>query len=223
MNKTKLFLTSLPIGNFDDISMKSLNVVKEADLIIGEEFKPTIRFLKKVGLNNPKFELLNEHSTKEEILKLVEKIYHSKLVCLFSDCGLPSFEDPAKKIFPFLNKSKVTISVIPGATALTTALSICNFLTIPFSFFGFLNRDKNVRKKQIAQYLKLPHTLGFYETPYRYKSLILDFKNIKKRKIFLGLNLTKEDEFIFEGNITKLIPLLDKLPKADPVILISPI
>ncbi|MBE7411064.1 MAG: 16S rRNA methyltransferase [Leptospiraceae bacterium] len=222
MTKKKLVLVSIPIGNPLDISARTVQELNECEFVIGEEYKETSKFLKQIGIEK-KFELFNEHSTDDELFSLLEKVQNSKSVCLISDSGNPTLEDPGERFVKYAIQKNISISAIPGASALMVALSICGFSSSPFTFVGFLNRENEKRSQEIKKLLNIKHTIIFYETPYRYKKVIQEIsKHLPpKREIFLGLNLTCEDEFIFRGKIKDILPKLEKLPKSLPVIVIS--
>ena len=220
--KPCLTLVCTPIGNFSDLSERARQTIQSASLVIGEEFTNTSKLLKK--LNSPKdFELLNEHSTPEDITNLVGKIKLNSLTCLFSDGGTPLLEDPGLELVRECIKENIEIKVAPGASAFLIALLLSGFTTSPFTFIGFLPRESGERIEKMKKFLSLRHTLILYETPYRYKKAFREILPLLKKetKVFLGLNLTAEEELIFRGNCGDLLKKLDDLPKANPVLVIS--
>lgn len=217
-----LYIVSVPIGNRKDISFHAIEKLQEADLIIGEEFTETSKLLKLNGIDKDFF-LLNEHSSTEDIQDLIEKISTARLSCLVSDSGTPLIEDPGVGLVNLAIRKNIPIKIIPGATAITSALALSGFKVTPFTFVGFLDREEAKRKEQIHKYFSLQHTLVFYETPYRYKKVILEMAKFAKRdyRIFLGLNLTAENEIQFRGTLKDLAKEIDKFPKAPPVIVLE--
>lgn len=219
---TTLYLVSTPIGNFQDISLRALEVLKKSELIIGEEFKTTSKFLKEYGIQQ-NFEILNEHTKETELEVLFQKVQTLECVSLISDAGTPLLEDPGHS---FLNKciqKNITVRALPGANALISALVLSGFTISPFTFWGFLPREKEERKKALQKQLQYKHTLVWYETPYRYKTVLHDLAGVisKDKKIFLALNLTMENEIHFRGKISELLNKLDSFPKAEPVIVLN--
>jgi 16S rRNA (cytidine1402-2'-O)-methyltransferase len=217
-----LYIVSVPIGNNKDISMNAIEKLAMADLIIGEEFKETSKLLKLNGLDKS-FELLNEHSTHQDIDLLIEKVLSSRISCLISDSGTPSIEDPGEALINICIRKGVELKIIPGATALASALALSGFRVSPFTFVGFLNRDEKIRREEILKFFGYQHTLVFYETPYRYKKVIMEMARLTKRdyRIFLGLNLTADDEIQIRGTLKQIANKLENLPKAPPVIVIE--
>lgn len=217
-----LYIVSVPIGNNKDISMNAIEKLAMADLIIGEEHKETSKLLRLNGLEKP-FELLNEHSTHEDIDELVKKIIDSRITCLVSDSGTPSIEDPGEALINICLRKGVELKIIPGATALASALSLSGFKVSPFTFVGFLDRDEKRRREELIKFFSYQHTLVFYETPYRYKKVIQEMAKISKRdyRIFLGLNLTADDEIQVRGTLKEVAKKMEHLPKAPPVIVVE--
>lgn len=216
-----VYLLSIPIGNDRDLSLRALDVLSAADLIIGEEHKTTARFLKRCQLEK-KFLLYNEHSTEPDKQDLLARIEQVKISVVISDSGSPVLEDPAKNLTTSLIQRNINLHAVPGASALECALAICGFPTSPFTFAGFLPRDTAARQKNLRKLLALQHTIIVYETPYRYKKVIHDLAQVDKDcPVFIGLNLTTAQEQQIRGNAGQLVPKLDSLPKALPVIVFA--
>jgi len=217
-----LYIISLPIGNPKDISQRAIECLLDSDLVIGEEFKQTSKLLKQLG-KTQNFELLNEHTREEEIFLLLQKVKTSRLTSLVCDVGTPLLEDPGLKLIQLCIQNQIPIKAIPGANALLTALVLSGMPITPFTFFGFLPQETEKRKLAIQKALSLKHTLVFYETPYRYKKFIYEFEKYlsKDTIVFLGLNLTAEEEFQFHGNFGTLLSIVNQLPKAPPVFIVG--
>ncbi|MDX1957455.1 MAG: SAM-dependent methyltransferase [Leptospiraceae bacterium] len=217
-----LFLVSIPIGNPKDLSIRAKEIIQSSELIIGEEWKTTSKFLKSISVDK-EFELLNEHSTFEDINSIAEKIAEKEISCLFSDAGTPLLSDPGLALTKILLSKKIHIKAIPGPSAFLLALVLSGFQTAPFSFLGFLPREEEELNVELKRIKNLKHTLVFYETPYRYKKLIsiLAKHFSKDTKIFLGLDLTTENEIQWRGTIFELNKILEELPKSPPVIVIE--
>lgn len=221
MIEPRVYLVSVPIGNHGDISSRAVEMLQSCDLLIAEEHKPAYRLLNAIGIKR-EYELLNEHSRRDDIDELMDKIRNSRLTCVISDAGTPVLEDPGSDLVSRILQEKIYLGVVPGADAVTSALVLSGFPVVPYTFFGFLNVDKNIRKKEIHNILSCGHTAVLYETPYRYKALLKELHAQKKNlDIFLALDLTTEQEFQFRGKIGNLVKILDKLPKAPPVIVLD--
>jgi 16S rRNA (cytidine1402-2'-O)-methyltransferase len=215
-----LYIVPTPIGNKDDITNHAVNTLRNSSLIIGEEFKATSKLLKSLSISRD-FELLNEHSTETDIYELFQKIQKTGVTSLVSDVGTPLIEDPGFLLVQMCIREGIKIKSLPGPSAFLVGLTLSGFSTVPFSFLGFLPIEWEAKKKIFQKYLSLKTTIVFYETPYRYKKTIQELSTImdKNRKVFLGLDLTSENEFIFRGSLRELMECIDKFPKAPPVII----
>ncbi|HMV42891.1 MAG TPA: SAM-dependent methyltransferase [Leptospiraceae bacterium] len=217
-----LYIISVPIGNDRDIAMNAIEKLQQADLIIGEEFKETSKLLKLNGIDR-EFELLNEHSDDVEMQRLLDLMLSKNLTCLISDAGTPGIEDPGSGLVNLAVRNGMEVKIVPGPSAITCALALCGFRISPFTFIGFLNREDEKRRLEIIKYLGYGHTLVLYETPYRYKKVIREIAKYAKKnyRIFLGLNLTAEDEIQYRGTLKEILPHLEGFPKSPPVIVIE--
>ncbi|HNI89702.1 MAG TPA: SAM-dependent methyltransferase [Leptospiraceae bacterium] len=217
-----LYIISVPIGNDREIAMNAIEKLQQADLIIGEEFKETSKLLKLNGIDR-EFELLNEHSDDVEMQRLLDLMLSKNLTCLISDAGTPGIEDPGSGLVNLAVRNGMEVKIVPGPSAITCALALCGFRISPFTFIGFLNREDEKRRLEIIKYLGYGHTLVLYETPYRYKKVIREIAKYAKKnyRIFLGLNLTAEDEIQYRGTLKEILPHLEGFPKSPPVIVIE--
>lgn len=217
-----LYIISVPIGNERDIAMNAIEKLQQADLIIGEEFKETSKLLKLNGIDK-EFELLNEHSDDTEMQRLLDLMLTKYMTCLISDAGTPGIEDPGSGLVNLAVRNGMEVKIVPGPSAITCALALCGFRISPFTFVGFLNREEEKRRLEIIKYLSYGHTIVLYETPYRYKKVIREIAKYSKKnyRIFLGLNLTAEDEVQYRGTLKEILPHLEGFPKAPPVIVIE--
>lgn len=225
-SKPLVEIVSLPIGNDGDISSRALVSLQDADILVGEESKFLSSFLKRNQIPR-KFHIFNEHSTEQDLRELIAEMLTAKRIAIVSDSGLPNLEDPGRKLIPaILDGGKFRVVCIPGASSVTAGLALAGFSTRPFLFLGLLPRDREERKKEIQKFLPMNITLVILETPYRYKKLIQDLALVmgkkNKRRVFLGLHLTHpEEEFTFRGHIKDLLPLLEGLPKAPPILVVE--
>lgn len=218
MNPGKLFIVGTSIGNSADISKRAIDTLTEADLIIGEEYKHASKLLKSLGIEK-EIVLLNEHSKEDDVEDIISLLHQGKTMAMISDSGMPLIADPGDALVERIH-GIVPIEVIPGPTALITALAASGLPAIPFTFHGFLPANKDERRKKLHEWKKIPHTQIIYETPYRYKKVIADMKKVfgPGREVFLALDLTLPSEIVFAGNLGTLAARVEQLPKAMPVI-----
>lgn len=142
----RLYLVSNSIGNDEDLPPRTKTLLEEADWIIGEEQRTTSTFLKKLGVSKP-FDLLNEHTSRQEMDEIAMKLATTKRTCLISDSGSPGLEDPGKWIVPLAWEMGVEVRSAPGPTALIAALTSSGFATSPFSFWVFCQGRKKKEKE----------------------------------------------------------------------------
>ncbi|TGL23284.1 methyltransferase [Leptospira bourretii] len=212
----RLYLVSNSIGNDEDLPPRTKTLLEEADWIIGEEQRTTSTFLKKLGVSKP-FDLVNEHTSRQEMDEIAMKLATTKRTCMISDSGSPGLEDPGKWLVPLAWEMGVEVRSAPGPTALVAALTSSGFATSPFLFLGFLPREEKERERTLKQYLGLGITIAFYETPYRAKHCLETLAKILPgdRQIFLALGISMANETSFRGTakeIHKKFPQGLKLP-----------
>jgi len=217
-----LYIVSTPIGHPKDITLRALELLQEADYIIGEEQRIASTLLKKLNIPNKELYLLNEHSTENEVEELVELCLKSR-VALISDCGTPSFYDPGYQLVKLCRQKNIPIVAAPGASSLMTLLSLVSQKVTQFYFAGFLPADSEQRSAQFKKLKINQEALVLMDTPYRLLKLMTELdQNFKKRKILIGLNLTQEQELVLEGTATEILESLNYrgIEKAEFIILI---
>ena len=195
-----LVLVSVPIGNMGDITLRALESLKGAELYIGEERKPMFRLLKELGVATPKnYQLLNEHSTANEIKKLAQRCKEQKAV-LLTDCGTPGFSDPGAELVAQCRELGVPVTANPGASALTTFLSLCGQRLTEFDFLGFPPREAEMRTQFFKRLAKTKKPSILMDTPYRLQKVLTECAELlPERTLVLGLDLTKGNEAFYSG------------------------
>lgn len=206
-----LQIVSTPIGHPEDITLRAIRALKDAEAIIGEERKPLFAMLKSLEIPRPeRIEYLNEHTTDEDLLPLVEMCKKFRVV-LVSDCGTPVFCDPGSHLIRLCRKHNIEITSAPGASSLMVLLSMSSLPLKEFYFRGFLPAKTELRREAITHLKRYTCPIVLMDTPYRLKALLSDLKELMgDYNILLGLNLTASDEKIFESSLKKLN--LDTLP-----------
>lgn len=214
-----LFVVATPIGDTQEISLRALSVLKSADIIICESTKETSRLLKSHQIRAQSYEVLNEHSTSEDIKKLGE-LCSNKTVALVSDCGTPSFCDPGFQIVNYCRHHGIAVKSVLGASSLMGLLSLSSEQIKEFYFRGFLPAENESRDQQWRLLTKEKNAIIVMDTPYRLKKTVNEIAlHFPQRKILLTLNLTQDDEQIVEALGQNLTSAL-KLEKAEFMALI---
>jgi 16S rRNA (cytidine1402-2'-O)-methyltransferase len=221
IHEGKLFIVSTPIGNLEDITLRALRILKEADMIFAEDTRVTRRLLSHYQIEN---QLLSYHSHNEagRIPQIIQFLKEGRQIALVSDAGTPGISDPAHKLVKAAIAEKLSIEAIPGATAGITALVISGLPTNRFVFEGFLPRKKG-RQTKLKFLNEEPGTIILYESAQRIHKTVEDIvKNMGNRYIVILRELTKKYEETLRGYAEELLAELKKRPlKGEIVLLIS--
>lgn len=215
-----LYIVATPIGNLEDITLRAIKTLKEADIIAAEDTRHTLKLLNHLGISKPLISYYKQNEkVKTEIL--MEKLIMGKNVALVSDAGTPIISDPGEEIVKVAIQNNIKVVPIPGPSALITALIASGMNAREFSFIGFLpvnKKEKDEILKEIAQDTK---TLIFYEAPHKLISTLSEMENILgNRKICLARELTKIHEEFLIGEISDLLEKMQE-PKGEYVIIVE--
>lgn len=214
-----LTLVATPIGRMDEITLRSIEALKCADVIICESTKETSKLLKHLDIKAKKYEVLDEHSTQEDLQMLAE-ICASQNACLVSDCGTPAFCDPGNNLIELCRKKNIPVQTSLGASSLMGLLSLSSERLNRFHFIGFLPAETTARNLEWLAVKKIKQPLILMDTPYRLKKMIEECKlHLPQRRILLALNLSQENETILEGFPQKVQTQI-KFDKAEFMILV---
>lgn len=210
-NENALYLIPTPIGNLDDITIRSLKLLREVDILLCEDTRVTGSLLKKYDI---KQKLISCHEYNEDSIKydVVKYIQDGLKVGLVTDQGSPIISDPGFRVVQEVIDNGYSVIGLPGATAFVPALISSGIAPSKFLFYGFLN-SKNSKQKQELESLKLyPYTMIFYEAPHR---IINTLENMRKifgnRHISLSREISKLYEEIYRGTIDEVLENFDKL------------
>lgn len=197
VEKSTLYLVATPIGNLADISERAIKVLTEVDFIAAEDTRNSLRLLTALGIKN---ELVSyhEHNKKSSGERLVARLLSGESCALITDAGMPAISDPGEDIVRLCADAGITVSVIPGACAAVSALSLSGLATGRFAFEGFLSANKSERRKQLDRVKTEDRTLIFYEAPHKLKATLAEMAEVfgNDRKISLCREITKLNEEI---------------------------
>lgn len=217
-----LHVVALPIGNLEDITLRALKLLKEAEVIIGEERKELIPMLKhfEVDFHSKTLEFLNEHSDKDDLNHL-KNICKEKNVVLVSDCGTPVFCDPGAHLISLCRKENIQVVSAPGASSLMTLLSLSSEKLLKFNFVGFLPREKEDRMREIKKLSQSKDPFIVMDTPYRLKATMDQLAQaMPNRKALLGCDLTQDNELVIENTLSKINSQIKSDDKKEFIILV---
>jgi 16S rRNA (cytidine1402-2'-O)-methyltransferase len=200
-----LFLVATPIGNFDDITLRALNVLRSVDLVVYEERREGMRLLHHFQIEKP-VESLNEHNEAAATHTILSHLKSGKSVALVSDAGTPVFADPGQILVRKAIDQGVKIVPVPGASSLLPALTVSGFSTDQFLFYGWLSPKKERRRAELRQLMLEKRTIVIMDTPYRLVPLLRDLADTigSARRICIAFDLTMPNEEFFYGTPVEL-------------------
>ena len=219
----KLYLTATPIGNYDDITIRALNTLKEVDFIVCEEYKEARRFISHYAIDKELISL-NEHNESETVPEIIKKLKEGNSTALISDCGTPLFSDPGHVLVDACVKSGIKIIPLPGASSILPALISSNFDIEKFYYYGWLSPKKDVRRKELLNLKRIKETIVLLDTPYRLKAVLSDISKILGSKVNLvvAFQLTMKTEEFLRGEVSKVLEQVEKRNlKGEYVIIIN--
>ena len=219
-NSPSLYLIPTPIGNMEDITLRSINTLKMVDIVLCEDTRVTSELLKKLDI---KKKLIHSDDHTENDLKemVLEKLKEGLNIGLVTDRGTPIISDPGYKIVEFVSNNGFNVISLPGPTAFVPALTASGLNPQPFLFYGFLNSKEVKREKELESLKKLPYTIILYEAPHRIHSMLESLlKVFGDRKIALNREISKKYEEIIRGNISEILEIVDDL-KGEMVVVVE--
>jgi len=205
MESGKLYVVPTPIGNLKDITLRALEALESADIIAAEDTRQSLKLLNKYNIKKPlvSYHKFNEQNKSESIIQMLKD---GKTVALVSDAGTPGISDPGSVIIKKCLVEGIGFEVLPGATAVITALVYSGMETDKFAFMGFFPRETKERKKLIQYIRDREETIIMYEAPHRLlESLAFLRDNLGNRRIAVCRELTKIHEEIYRGDTQEAI------------------
>ena len=215
-----LYLVPTPIGNFEDMTFRSVEVLKSVDLIYCEDTRVTKILLSHFNITTPlkSYHIFNENSRCEEILNNLKSGLN---IALVSDAGLPCISDPGFLISKYVIENDYNVISLPGASASLTALIASGLPNEKFYFNGFLNSKQSQRIKQLNELIDKQETLIIYEAPHRIIETLKDIYQVfGNRNIVIARELTKKYEEYIRGTLEEIINNVTEL-KGEIVLIIE--
>ena len=206
-----LFVVATPIGNLEDITLRALETLKKADCIVCEDTRRTLKLLTHYDIRKPLLSIFGPKERREtdKILKLLSE---GKNVALVSDAGTPGLSDPGNVVVAAARENKFRIIPVPGACAISSALSASGLAGDGFVFLGFLRRAPGKVRKELKKAAENGLAIVFYESPYRVvKTLELAAEVLgENASCFIGREMTKKFEEFLNGSLKEVASLLEK-------------
>jgi 16S rRNA (cytidine1402-2'-O)-methyltransferase len=215
-----LYLIPTPIGNLDDITVRSLNTLKTVDVILCEDTRDTGLLLSHYNIKK-KLVSCHEYNEDKIIDNVVSMLKDGLNVGLVTDQGTPIISDPGYIVSRGVIEAGYNVISLPGATAFVPALTSSGIEPSPFLFYGFLNSKSSKQKTELTCLKNLKYTIIFYESVHRMKETLENMlETLGDRKIAVCRELSKIHEEIVRDNISNIIPLVDKM-KGEFVIVVE--
>lgn len=205
-NSPTLYLIPTPIGNMEDLTYRTVEILKMVDIIFCEDTRETGKLLKYLNITK-KMIANHEHNEMNNFNKLDEYISLGNNIGLVSDRGTPIISDPGFELARYAIEKGYNVVGLPGANALIPALIMSGINPKPFLFYGFLNSKSSKRRKELEELKSEKATMIFYEAPHRIKETLLDISQIlgNNRKMSISREITKKHEEIYRGTIKEII------------------
>ena len=203
-----LQIVATPLGHPDDISIRALSILKNCEVVICESTKETSKLLRHHGISGKRYEVLDEHSKKEDIDALIElcKAHNCALV---SDCGTPGFCDPGADLVRICRVKGIETKIIPGPSSLAALLSVTGAKTSEFIFVGFIPADNETREKKWKELAKENRSFVLMDTPYRLTKMLEELeRHLPQRKCVIAVDTSLESEVVLEGRPSELLQTL---------------
>ncbi|MHB1017862.1 MAG: 16S rRNA (cytidine(1402)-2'-O)-methyltransferase [Coriobacteriia bacterium] len=218
-----LVVCATPIGNLGDVTLRVLDALKSVDVIAAEDTRVTRKLLARYEIRTP-LEAYHEHNRAEKTPKLVERIERGERIALVSDAGTPGVSDPGEQLVDACLNAGLRVEVLPGASAILTALVASGLPTHAFYFGGFLPRKAGERSRALQALATLEATLVFYESPGRTAATLASLAAAYPgRRAALGRELTKLHEEVARGEVAELAERFkDRELKGEVVLLVGP-
>ncbi len=200
-----LYLVATPIGNLGDISLRALETLRAVDLVASEDTRKTGIMLKHFEISKPQVSFFEQNEHKH-LPKLMGMLKEGKNIALVSNAGTPGVSDPGYTLVRAALEEGIEITAVPGPSALIMALVLSGLPLHAFTFRGFAPRKSGARQRFFAVDQASPHTLIFYESPYRLVAFLQDALEVYgDRPAAVANDLTKKFEEVRRGSLSELI------------------
>ncbi len=218
-----LYIIPTPIGNLDDITYRSINVLKELDYLFCEDTRVTKKLLShyEIDIKTYPYHEYNKNEAGQKILNLLKK---GTDVGLVSDAGMPGISDPGYDIIRQVKAENINVVVLPGASAFIVSIVHSSLVAKQFMFWGFLNKQNSKKKKELEEILHNKYPTIIYESPHKLlKTLKLIAELNDQTEVHVSREISKKFEEYTFGKVTEIIDFYERLGvKGECVIIIKP-
>ncbi len=217
-----LYVCGTPIGNMEDITLRVLRTLKEVDIIAAEDTRQSIKLLNYYDIKTP-LTSYHEHNKEVKGPKLTAMLKEGKNIALVTDAGMPGISDPGEDLIALCYEEGIPVTVVPGATAVITALVLSGLPTRSYIFEGFLPSGKKQRREVIERMVNESRTIVLYEAPHHLVDTLRELSvEMGTRSAVAVRELTKRHETLCRGSISQLLIYFEtNEPKGEFVLVIK--
>lgn len=219
--KGKLYLCPTPIGNLDDITLRTIKTLESVDLIAAEDTRVSMKLLNHLGIKKP-ITSYYEHNKKEKGAHLIEKLLDGCNIAVVTDAGMPGISDPGEDIVMLCVQNEIKVEALPGPCAFSTALVASGLPTGRFTFEGFLSVNKKSRRDHLLSLKNETRTMIFYEAPHKLKATLADMLETfgGERQITAAREITKKYEEYIRTTLEGAVEHFENNPPKGEFVLI---
>ncbi|MDD5747712.1 MAG: 16S rRNA (cytidine(1402)-2'-O)-methyltransferase [Actinomycetota bacterium] len=218
----KLYLCPTPIGNLNDITLRTLDILRKVDLVAAEDTRRTRKLFSRYSISTPLMSYREENRMKAG-QQIIKRLKEGENVALVSDAGMPGISDPGEHLVGLCLDESLDVEALPGPNAALTALVASGLPTGKFVFEGFLPRKRGERIRRLEGLTNEKRTLLFYESPARISDTLRDMnETLGNRRIALARELTKKFEQILRGSVSEVLSAVEKqAPRGELVLVVE--
>jgi len=218
-----LYIVCTPIGNLADITLRALDALRGADVIIAEDTRHTRKLLERYEIKVP---LLSCHKFNEasRVNAVIRRLSNGEAVVMVSDSGTPAVSDPGARVVTACHQHKIPVTILPGPSAVTAAVALAGFGGDAFRFEGFLSHKSATRKRRLGELKDEKVPVVFFESPYRLIKLMNEIVEVLgERDVFVGRELTKKYEECLRGTPSEILAAFEgRTVKGELVVVMGP-
>ena len=217
-----MFIVATPIGNLEDITLRAIRVLKEADIVAAEDTRRARILLSHYGVGSPLTSFFSAAQARKAPA-LIEKLLDGQNVALITEAGTPGISDPGHYLVSLARREGVKIVPIPGPAALTAAISASGMRSYAFTFYGFLPHKGGKRNRALKSLALLEHPFVLYESPHRLRRTLADLLRVLgNRKLFIAREMTKIFEEFIETTVQEAIGTFEsKEPRGEFTLIVG--
>lgn len=210
IEKGTLYIVGTPIGNLGDITLRAIETLKSVDIILAEDTRQTLKLLNHLKITKHSISY-HRHNENEKIDEVVALLDDGKNIALVSDAGMPRISDPGESLIKYLKQNEYPVTVVPGVTALTTAVAMSPIDSETFTFEGFLPMRPTRRRERLEKLKYETRLMVFYEAPHKILNTLKDlYKYLGDRNICIARELTKVHEECLDTTLKEEIATIEE-------------